>query len=146
MPSQSRKNQPKKGDEIRFIGGKYKDEKGWLDVSVGVMPKMVGVIVAPCRKTGNEEKATRVRISSIQLMSLVKEATNWTEAVMEQHPDLAEHARKLATGLVECRIDITKEGTNLVNVLCDHIDKSYRQQVALRHQARWRVVKWTYNN
>lgn len=101
---------PQKGEEIRFVKGKYMGEKGWINTEKTCKTKVgkkeqVYVIVDLERG----EKSTRVNKSSIR--DKFSAPMSHEEAAMQQHKELELAMIQLAELWAECGI------TNVDNAL-----------------------------
>lgn len=106
-----------KGDEIRFIAGKYSGKTGWINTSEVADDRVTPVIVDLGARRG--EKETFVFTGSFK-RNENKPPTTYAEAVLQQCPDIERDfvmvSRKLAKcGLERDVVGFQKELTELMN-------------------------------
>jgi hypothetical protein len=135
----------KKGERIRFISGKYDGSTGWLDTEKGTTAKMVNVIIAAtgARRT---EKESRVYKRSVQLVSDVRDAGTYEEAMLAQHRDINRLMEKLVSRMAECRVTARQSGREMTRILISKMEEAEIEQNALGHRATWRDVQFDQNN
>jgi hypothetical protein len=131
-----------KGQPIIFVGGSYERQKGWMDKRFESTPLMHYVIVAPCKKTRNKEKATRVDQANVANPNC-KEPTNFVEAMLSQHEDINSLMDKLCKEITKCDINFEKSGKHLGKIFFQKLARAQGRQQARAHKARWRLVVWS---
>jgi hypothetical protein len=131
-----------KGESIRFVGGKYDGEKGWMDKRFESTPLMYPVIVAPCKKTKNKEKATKVYQENVGRQQDYQEPTNFVEAMLSQHEDIDRLLEKLCKEIAKCDIRMEKHSKHLNDSFFKRLLKAQGRQRSRGHKARWRYVNW----
>jgi hypothetical protein len=95
-----------KGDPIRFIKGKYKGKTGWRNKDKESTRERLYVIV----DLGNNKlKATWVKKSSAK-PAIQPRPTSYSEAVLQQCPDIEEKLEKLCAELAMCKIERDPNG------------------------------------
>ena len=94
-----------KGEEIRFIAGKYVNHKGWVDLSKQPGETTVPVIV----RTKHGEKQTYVYAFNVRKESDYKSRT-YAEAVVKQCPDLDSKLVAVCRGFAKANIGRDIEG------------------------------------
>jgi hypothetical protein len=128
-----------KGEELRFIKGKYDGLKGWVSADLGYTEKEVYVIV---EKTASRtfEILTRVPQKSIERAVLYnKEPKSYGEAMLQQHKDIETMMNKIVEKMVECHID-SESCQEIQSILKGKIRKAQIKQQALGSKALWRKV------
>jgi hypothetical protein len=125
-----------KGEGIRLVGGTYKDKTGWLNAAKKHTPLCYYVIVA----LDNEEKATRVRKTSVKLGSAEAEPTSYEEACLQQHPDIDAAFDKLVQDLVKCGIH--GDSQEILRIITKKLTEARVAQSMKGNKAIWRNVNW----
>lgn len=132
--------EPKKGQEVKILSGKYEGKKAWINVNKGnkgETPKKIHLIL----RDGNKERLTCLMKTSIALRD--RKPTCFEEAIMDQHPDILGLMVKLTRALAECELPEDKSmKSNLAHIFIGNLDKAIFEQDALGHKAKWRKVQW----
>ena len=90
---------PVKGDPIYVSAGSYKGKHGWRNEAKSDTAKMAYVII----DMGNGlELATRIKKTSLGPMP--QAPRNYTEAAVQQIPDIDYHLKRAAYHLAKCQI------------------------------------------
>jgi hypothetical protein len=131
----------RRGEEIRFIGGRYIGYTGWRDKSRDETEKSCPVIVQGFRKkTGaTVDIATTVRKSSCG-PALVASPSSYAEAIMQQHPKIDQLLGKLCTQLAKC--DLQSTSTSIHSVFTTKLQDAVAKQIALGRDAEWKRVTY----
>ena len=127
-------NTDNRGEEIRFVRGKYVGCTGWHDISrkKSEKSKFFPVIVT---MEDDTEKQTRVRGSSIRVPH--KAPLTHKEAAMQQYPDIELAMINLADMFIQCNIESPEETLRMFN---NELLASRNRQDALKGKARYRGV------
>ena len=88
---------PKKGEEIRIVGGTYAGSKGWRDANNPDTPCMASVIVV---QKGLEFQV-RVRKEYVDSASMPK---NRAKAILLEHADITKLMTKTCKDLASCKL------------------------------------------
>jgi hypothetical protein len=88
-------------NEIRFVCGKYIGKTGWIDNEKEETKKMIYVIVV--LENGSTKK-TRVQKESVR--KLHGSPSNYTEAILQQCPNIKVKMEKLCRELTKCSVAI----------------------------------------
>jgi len=125
-----------KGNAIRFVGGIYVGQTGWIDAEKKETPKQVSVIV----DLGNgKTKRTRVNKESVEKPS--EAPSCYAEAVMQQCPDIEKRMNKLCSELAKCKIAIDAWG--IMEILNEKLHKATKKQASMGSKATYRQVVFT---
>lgn len=126
----------KKGTQIRFIGGKYRERKGWINEDKEAGENTVPVIVDLGKKG---EKATYVYENSIE-----KEPTaapsSYAEAVLQQCPDLDCSLTKLCRDFAKCNIKTDPAG--FFAIIERKMKEATTQHEAKGSKALYRAIRY----
>jgi phosphoribosylformylglycinamidine (FGAM) synthase-like enzyme len=115
------KKPPVKGDEIRFIGGTYKQCLGWLDTANKSKrnSKMIWVVVND--EDYDEEVHTQVWRSSIR--GRHQPPVTWAEAAVQEHPEIEGAIIEMARLFASC---LTPDEESMMH----EVDESVMQLIA----------------
>ena len=92
-----------KGEPIKFVKGGYVGEAGWMHTDKGFTAKMAYVVVEKSEKVPYT-KWTRVKKTSIVLLSDYEEPESFEEALLDQHPDIDAALDKVVAEIVKCKL------------------------------------------
>ena len=136
-------SESKKGQAIKFIGGSHVGCSGWINKSKDPSEYYISVIVV--LKKSKEEKFTKIKHENYVLLTAVKDATNYEEAMMQQHVDIDEMLTKVVRKMAECElISVSgQDGQTIGNVFMDRLGKAIARQQVKGSKARWRRVRWS---
>jgi hypothetical protein len=132
-----------KGEEIRFVKGKYAGLSGWIDRSKKKKKNSCfrSVIVGLDNEDDDfeEEKATRVKISSFR-KQVSGDPRTFEEAAVMQHKDIEKAMIDLATMFAQCAVQDTNEVLRLFNT---ELALALEFQKKLGSKARYRGVAFS---
>ena len=133
----------RKGEKIKFIGGKYKGLIGYIDKEKTDTPQCKYVIVK--LKDGNE-KATYVKKKNVKLAKSrdAPKPTNYIDAMLESCPDIEADLNRLAMKVASCGHKEEKlvDLKPLYSALGARIKAARKQQKDLGAMAKWRLVEY----
>ena len=130
-----------KGEEVRFVKGKYDGLKGWVSADRGYTPKEVYIIV---EKTASRdfEMLARVPQSSIKMAALYnKEPKSYGEAMIQQHRDIDMMMNKLVEEMVKCHI-VSESCRDVQSILKGKLHEAEIRQNKMGNKALWRKVNF----
>ena len=130
------------GHRVRFMGGTYKDQKGWLNTAKEPTKNKYYVIVEPDLPARNYEKATCVLKTSVKILSAETLPRSWEETLLDQHPDIDRLMDKLAANLALCRIDPNSSGNEISRLFVNKIAHEQSKLLALGILAAFWDVIW----
>lgn len=125
------------GDPIKFCGGSYIGETGWIDPDEGKSKsKRVAVIVD---LGGGKYKHTKVDRKSIR--RAVEKPANFAEACFFEADDICELMEKLCVKLSEC--DLQKEDVaDAEKYFGKRLKEANKEQARKGSKARFRRIKF----
>lgn len=134
---------PTKGEEIRFIGGKYAGKQGWLDIDKEADDRVTPVILNLGKKKGKRD--TFVYNGSWVLMSeVMKDPHSYARAVIQQcpevHAEMVKFFRKLA------KFDIDRDRAGFIALLDEALDDAVKHQISKGTKAEWRGIEYNATN
>lgn len=122
---------PVKGEKVKFKGGIYSGRLGWINDAKKATKFFVHVVVA---LDDGEEKATRVKKTSVTKLSEVRAPATYEDALLDQYPDVNKDFDRLAMKLVLCGIEHDKELGRLFEIFRykikeaqDKLDSKFRE-------------------
>jgi hypothetical protein len=123
-----------KGNEIRFVRGKYIGLLGWINADEVNTRTTVPVIVSlPTNDDGSTmEKVTKVKKESVAPRQ-PPPPLSYTEAVLQQHPNIDKVMDQLMRQLAKC--NISSENRALQNILIDRLAEANRRQNPFGYRA-----------
>ena len=128
-----------KGEEIRFIAGKYGGKSGWIDDSEDADENVTPVIVDLGRKG---EKITFVHTWSFRRMNCDKPAS-YAEAVIEQCPDIEKNLVAVTRQLAKC--DLKKDPHGFQTVVNQKLNEAQEWQESRGSKAMYRKINFWDN-
>ena len=129
------------GSQIKIIGGSNKGCNGWIDKSRETTDCYTPVIL----KYRGKEKTTKVKHENYVLVTEIKDAVNYEEAMIQQHSDIEDLLNQLVRKMAECEM-IRADGesaTNLCTIFRVHLAKAIIRQNSKGNKARWCRVRWS---
>jgi hypothetical protein len=126
-----------KGEEVRFIKGKYVGKNGWLNSGKKPTPCYYYVIVL---LEAGKEVSTRVLKTSVSIIANEETPTNFEGALLQQHPDLETAMDKLCDELAKC--GLSAASVEMPNIFMKKLSKAINAQNGLGNKAKWRHVYW----
>jgi ribosomal protein L35 len=131
----------KKGAKIRFVRGKYKGRKGWLNDAMENSRSRHYVIVKPKKRSKDEEQATYVEPTSYLLFS-DKTPENRFEATIQAIPDIDCLISDLAKCCVECHLTAGNSGTAVAARLAEAMIAWENHMNAKGSKGKYRKDPW----
>jgi hypothetical protein len=133
-----------RGNEIRFVKGKYKGYYGWINSDESETLHSVPVIVQDYKKPDGttHNKETKVRKTSVRPRQLTSPRC-FEEAVFQQHPDIEDQMEKLCKALIQCEID--RSSTMIQQIFARKLVKAGDKQSQLGNKAVWRQTNYGDN-
>lgn len=128
-----------KGDPILFVKGKYKGKTGWYNQEKGSTRTRHYIIVDMGH---NVLIRTWVNKASARPAVLVSPPTSYSEAVLQQCPDVEEKLEKLCTELAMCKID--KDPNGILAIINQKLAEACQTQ-ASKTRALYRVINYQAN-
>lgn len=125
-----------KGEEIRFIAGKYGGKSGWINTQEPADESVTPVIVNLGRKG---EKATVVYSSSIKRINFAP-ATSYAEAVIQQCPDIEKTLVTVTRQLAKC--DVGRDPKGFQAVVNQKLDEARTWQENRGSKAMYRKINY----
>jgi hypothetical protein len=141
--SHERKNKmSNRGEEIRFVRGKYIGYTGWKNLDGDETAVSIAVIVHGYKDKRNgstSNKTTTVRKESVS--SKVQPAPkSRAEAIMQQHPEIEQAMEKLARQLAKC--ELRPRSTAIQNIFATKLQDATARQIAMGNRATWKRVQY----
>jgi hypothetical protein len=137
---------PRKGAEIKFIGGVYKGN-GFLDRNKDASADYTYVI-APKKKGRNGKitmEYTKVLHEHYVLLTEIQKASTYEEAMLDQCSDIDSLLNKVVKKMAECEM-VDGKGSDSCKKICsivaDRLDRAVVNQTKKGSAARWRRVLW----
>lgn len=134
-----KKKEGTKGKAIRFCGGTYCGESGWIDDSGNKngTAERVAVIV------GEDEKVTHVNSENVDEPFDENTPNSYAEAVIMQHSKLERDMTKLCKDLARCRVDFKDStGPDMVRFFEAKLKRAAKFQARLGKKAVWKDVEY----
>ena len=125
-----------KGDEIRFIAGKYAGKSGWINTQEPADETITPVIINLGRKGG---KLTFVYTSSIKLISKAV-PTSYSEAVTQQCPDIEKKLVTVTRQLAKC--DLSRDPEGFQAVVGQKLDEAHLWQESRGSKAMYHKINY----
>lgn len=125
-----------KGEEIRFIAGKYGGKTGWINTQEPADESITPVIVNLGRKG---EKATFVYTSSIKRNTSAP-PTSYAQAVIQQCPDIEKNLVTVTRQLAKC--DISRDPKGFQAVVHNQLDEARAWQEGKGSKAMYRKINF----
>ena len=127
-----------KRDNIRFVAGKYAGKHGWIDLT-GHSEKGVTHVIVDL--SGKGEKVTYVYTSSFRKM-LKDKPSCYTQAVIQQCPDIEKNLVNVSRQLAKCNIKKDMDGFKQV------VNGHLKEAMVWQEQRGSKAMFWkiTYNN
>ena len=99
--------QLRKGEPIRFIGGKYIGYKGYFNLSGDTTNDYYPVIVLNYKKASGVvvDKVTKVRKDSVKSAGEDSAPKSRAEAILQQHPRIEKQMNDLCRMLAQCELN-----------------------------------------
>jgi metal-responsive CopG/Arc/MetJ family transcriptional regulator len=137
------KNKMSRGEEIRFVGGKYIGYTGWKNLDGNETALSIAVIVNGYRdKNGStSNKTTTVRKESVRSKAQTAPRSR-AEAIMQQHPEIEKTLQKFARQLATC--ELNPRSTSIQQIFVTALQDATARQIAKGNKANWKRV--VYNN
>jgi hypothetical protein len=123
-----------KGNPIRFVRGKYKGKTGWCDKDKGSTKERLYVIVD---LGTNLVKRTWVKKISAR-PAIQPSPTSFSEAVLQQCPELEEKLEKLCAELAMCKIE--KDPNGIITVIHRKLSEACQAQASKGSRALYRDI------
>jgi hypothetical protein len=132
----------RRGDEIRFVAGKYIGYKGWLDATKDDTALSYPVVVSSFKKKDGStvDLATTVRKTSVCL-DKEEAPVSYAEAIMQQHPKIEQLLMKLCKQLAKCELSF--DDTSIHTVIAEKLREALALQLSLGSDAEWKRVRYT---
>jgi hypothetical protein len=129
----------RRGDEIRFVGGKYIGKFGWFDTSREDTVKSYPVIINAVKKRDGSigDVTTRVRKTSVALLN-EPDAETYVGAVFQQQPKITRLMEKLCAKLAMCEID--PQNDLLYEIFKEKYVEAVQRQTAKGSDATWHQI------
>jgi hypothetical protein len=128
----------KKGNSVRFCGGKYIGKTGWLNDEKGVTQQKVYVIVDM-----GDEKTKETIVNRESIAAPYTQPGTFEEAALQQHPDIESMMDKLVRQLAKCNVGSTDVSVQTIaSTFFNKMVKARTKQVELGKKATWRDVTW----
>ena len=105
------KQEPAKGDRIRFIHGKYKGKDGWWNLAQ-TFPETSNDVHVMVSLSATKEKPTHVRFTSIRPEH--KAPCNRVQAAFQQYPAMEAQLAKLCQMLTACGLGDEQDLSNFI--------------------------------
>lgn len=125
-----------KGDEIRFVSGKYGGKSGWINTQEPADESVTPVVVNLGRKG---EKCTYVHTSSIKRIATAP-PVSYAEAVIQQCPDIEKNLVTVARQLAKC--DLSRDRQGFQAVVNQKLDEALLWQESRGSKAMYRKIKY----
>ena len=126
-----------KGDEIRFIAGKYGGKKGWINIEETSDEEVTSVIVNLGQK---EEKHTWVKTPSIRRITYDK-PVSYAKAVIEQCPDIEKNLVTVSRQLAKC--DLSRDPKGFEAVVNEKLNEAQAWQESRGSKVMYRKIKFS---
>lgn len=135
-----------KGDEIRFVAGKYESHKGWINVSDYADDETTPVIVNLGLKKGAKEglsdglKVTFVKNSSFKKATDFDDPNkaNYAWAAIQQCPDVERDLVKVTRQMAKC--DVDRDQSGFVEVFSSYLGEAVEMQKKKGSKALYRAI------
>ena len=131
-----------RGEEIRFVRGKYIGYTGWKNLDGDETAVSIAVIVHEYKDKKNgstSNKTATVRKESVK--SKVQPAPkSRAEAIMQQHPEIEQAMEKLARQLAKC--ELRPRSTAIQNIFATKLQDATARQIAMGNRATWKRVQY----
>jgi hypothetical protein len=130
-----------RGEEIRFVRGKYMGYTGWLNKDGNESAKSVAVIVNGYKEKNGatSNKTTTVRKESVRPKDQTAPRSR-AEAIMQQHPDIEQTMEKLARQLAKC--ELNPRSTSIQQMFATALQDATARQIAMGNTATWKRVRY----
>jgi hypothetical protein len=125
-----------KGDPIRFTRGTYQGKTGWCNKDKESKKTRLYVIVDLGR---GKMKRTWVKKSSVK-PAIRSRPTSYSEAVLQQCPDLEEKLEKLCAELAMCKIE--KDPIGIEKIISDKLNEACQMQAGKKSRALYRTINY----
>lgn len=122
-----------KGQEIRFIRGKYQGQTGWVNAAKKKTKKGLQPVIV--KMDNGVEKQTRVKVTSFR--TPFSAANNYAEAALQQHPDMELAMIKLAESVAECGL---RDINEMLVIFEAEIERAKFILLSKGSSARYRIV------
>ena len=143
MQSNKAKVEVSKGEDIRFIAGKYAGKKGWMNLAMkdfGSAQK-IHVLVDRSDVRKGVMTASFVYRSSITLERLYKNATTLSAAVVQQCPDIEAKLIAVCRAFVVARVQNENDG--FLEIVSEFMNNALQYQKNKGSKAFYRMVIFT---
>lgn len=124
-----------KGEEIRFIAGKYAGKTGWINTADQADDEVTPVIVDLKRKG---EKPTFVYTSSIKKKSEDLQPTGYAEKVILQCPDIEKDLVTVTRKMAKCDVEKDQDGFEII--MGRYLGEAVDHQKSKGSKAMWRKI------
>ena len=142
MQSNKAKVEVSKGEDIRFIAGKYAGKKGWMNLAMkdfGSAQK-IHVLVDRSDVRKGVMTASFVYRSSITLERLYKNATILSAAVVQQCPDIEAKLIAVCRAFVVARVQNENDG--FLEIVSEFMNTALSTR---RIKAVKRFIEWLFS-
>jgi hypothetical protein len=131
-----------RGEEIRFVGGKYIGYTGWRNLDGDKTAASVAVIVHGYKDKKNgstSNKTTVVRKTSVSSKAQPAPQSR-AEAIMQQHPEIEQTMEKLARQLAKC--ELSTRSASILHIFATKLQDATARQIAMGNRATWKRVQY----
>jgi hypothetical protein len=132
-----------RGEEIRFVRGKYIGYTGWINLDGDESDVSIAVIVSGYKdkkKGGSRfDKKKTVRKESVR-SKLEPAPRSRAEAILQQHPEIEQTMEKLARQLAKC--ELSPSSASILQIFAMKLQDATARQIAMGNRAIWKKVRY----
>ena len=138
MSSRRQQGPPRKGAEIRFVGGRYEGRIGWINDAKSPTKMRTYVIVY---LGSGQEYPTLVAHKNFSIKRQEQPAT-YAAAVFQQQPKIEKKLKELCAQLAKCGIGEEEDLGGVTSIIKRELKEAVEVQRALGSDAEYKVIRY----